>query len=258
VTSKVHLVIPDSHAHPDFNNDRADWLGHLIKDIKPDVVINIGDGADMASLSSYDKGKASFHGKNYGKDIESHLDFQERMWAPFKKSKRKQPHKIFLEGNHEHRIKKAIDISPELEGTRFGISFNDLDLSKYYNEVVEYDGNTPGIIKVDGINYAHYFVSGVMGRPVGGEHQAYTLLTKKFESCTMGHTHTFDYKVRTMPNGRKIFGVVCGVYQDYRSGWAGTVNELWDRGVLIKRNVQDGMYDHEWISIDRLKKEYSK
>ena len=32
---KVHLVVPDSHAHPDYNNDRADWLGQLIADLKP-------------------------------------------------------------------------------------------------------------------------------------------------------------------------------------------------------------------------------
>jgi predicted MPP superfamily phosphohydrolase len=40
---KTHLIIPDPHAHPDFNNDRAVWLGELIKDLKPDVVVNLGD-----------------------------------------------------------------------------------------------------------------------------------------------------------------------------------------------------------------------
>jgi hypothetical protein len=71
---KTHLVVPDQHAAPGFHNDRADWLGQLIKDIKPDVLINIGDAADMSSLSSYDKGKAQFHGRNYEKDINAHLD----------------------------------------------------------------------------------------------------------------------------------------------------------------------------------------
>ena len=47
---KVHLCTPDVHAHPDFNNDRADWLGKLILDLKPDVVVNIGDAADPTSL----------------------------------------------------------------------------------------------------------------------------------------------------------------------------------------------------------------
>jgi hypothetical protein len=59
----THLVIPDQHAHPDFHNKRADWLGQLIKELRPDVVINIGDAADMPSLSSYDKGTKGFQGR---------------------------------------------------------------------------------------------------------------------------------------------------------------------------------------------------
>ena len=47
--TKVHLVIPDPHAHPDHNNNRADWLGQLILDLKPDVVVNLGDVAGRQS-----------------------------------------------------------------------------------------------------------------------------------------------------------------------------------------------------------------
>jgi hypothetical protein len=177
--SKVHLVLPDPHAHPDYNNDRADWVGQLIKDIKPDVVINMGDAADLPSLSSFDKGKASFHGRNYEKDINSHLDFQDRMWAPMKKSKKKQPLRVVLEGNHEHRIKRVLESDPHLEGGKFGVSFKDLAFDDYYHEVVEYQGQTPGIYTCDGIDYAHYFISGVMGRPVGGEHHAASLINPK-------------------------------------------------------------------------------
>lgn len=252
----THLIIPDQHAHPDYNNDRADWVGQLIKDIKPDLVVNIGDAADMESLSSYDKGKASFHGRNYEKDIESHLEFQERMWAPIKRSKKKQPYKVVLEGNHEHRIKRALEYSPELEGDRFGVSFKDLDFDSYYHEVIEYKGQTPGVYTHDGISYAHYFISGVMGRAIGGEHHAYSLIAKNFTSCTCGHSHTADWAVRTDTGGKKIMGLVAGVYQDYNSGWAGHVNDLWWRGVVVKRNVEDGCYDPEWVSIERLRKEY--
>lgn len=249
----THLVIPDSHAHPDHNNDRADWLGKLILDIKPDVVINLGDMWDMASMSGYDKGKKSFHGKSYKKDIDAGLDFDERLWAPLRKAKKKRPRRVFLEGNHEFRLKKLLDLQPELEGT---VGFNDLDLGYNYDDIVEYTGNTPGTIKIDGIHYAHYFVSGVMGKPAGGEHPAYSLITKQFTSCTCGHIHTTDYSIRTEVDGKRIHGLVAGVYQDYESSWAGEVNKLWWRGVIIKRNVDNGAYDPEWISIEALKKTY--
>lgn len=256
MSGKTHLIIPDQHAHPDYHNDRADWLGRFIKDIKPDVVINIGDAADMPSLSAYDKGTKAFIGRNYEKDIESHLEFQDRLWKPIKKSKKKQPRRIILEGNHEHRIKKAINLQPELEGKAFGVSFNDLDLESYYQDVVEYEGGTPGVITVDGCSYAHYFISGVMGRPIGGEHHAYSLITKQLSSCTCGHSHLADWSVRTHISGKKIMGLVCGVYQDYDSSWAGKTNDLWWRGVVVKRNVEDGVYDPEFVSLDKLRKEY--
>jgi len=249
----VHLCIPDPHAHPNHDNSRADLLGKLIADLKPDVVINLGDNADMPSLASYDKGKRGYHGRTYAADINAHLDFQERMWRPIKKLKKKMPRSVFLEGNHENRIERALDASPELEGS---ISFNDLQLRDYYDDIIRYRGQTPGTIAIDGVHYAHYFVSGVMGRSISGEHPAYSLLTKEFVSCTQGHIHVMDFAERTSVDGRKIFGLVAGVYQDYDSEWAGEVNKLWWRGVVIKRNVQNGMYDPEFISLENLKRIY--
>lgn len=250
---QTHLVIPDQHAHPDFGNERADWLGQLILDLRPDVLINMGDAGDFSSLSSYDRGKRSFHGKSYRRDLDAHLDFQERMWAPIRKAKKKRPYSIFLEGNHEERIERALDLSPELVGT---VGFKDLELDRHYNEVVRYDGNIPGIVTVDGISYAHFFISGNLGRPIGGEHIAYSLLAKKHVSCTQGHSHTFDFSTRTDVHGRRINGLVCGVFQDYRTGWAGPQNDLWWRGVVIKRNVHEGHYDLETVSVDTLRKAY--
>lgn len=249
----IHLVLPDSHANPDYNNDRADWVGKLILDLKPDVVINIGDMFDMSSMSGYDKGKKSFQGRAYKKDLDSGREFDERLWEPLKKAKKKRPFRVFLEGNHENRLKKLLDIQPELEGT---VSFKDFDLNRNYDTVVEYEGSTPGVINVDGIHYAHYFISGVMGRPIGGEHPAYMLVTKLGSSSTCGHVHTTDFCVRNDIGGGRRMGLVAGVYQDYDAQWAGRANELWWRGVIIKRNVSDGTYDPQWVSINALKREY--
>lgn len=253
--SNVHLIIPDQHAHPDYNNDRADWIGKLILDIKPDVVVNLGDGFDMASLSTYDKGKRAFAGRSYQKDIESGLDFQDRMWFPLKRAKKKWPRSIYLEGNHEHRIERALDLSPELQGT---IGFGDYGLNDYYDEVIRYEGGTPGVINVDNVYYSHYFISGVMGRPIGGVKPAYSISVANGVSSTCGHIHTLDYSVRTIANGRKVQCLVAGVAQDYNSPWAGHINDLWWRGVVIKRGVDNGQYDPEFVSLTRLKELYGE
>lgn len=249
----THLILPDSHSHPEHSNERADWVGKLMVDLKPDVFVNIGDQWDLSSLSGYDKGKASFYGRAYRKDLESGLEFSERLWAPIRRAKKKQPLSIYIEGNHEERQRRLLEYHPELEGT---VSFKDFQLDQYYDEIVRYKGQTPGTIEIDGITYAHYFITGISGRGVSGEHAAYTLLTKNFKSCTQGHSHTFDYCVRTDGAGRRIHGLVCGVYQDYDSDWAGEMNKLWSRGVVIKRAVHNGDYDLEWVSLERLKKEY--
>lgn len=250
---RTHLIVPDSHAHPDHNNDRADWLGRLIADVKPDVLVHIGDSADMSSLSSYDKGKRQFQGRSYRKDIDAHLDFQCRMFAPIRKLKRRLPYSVFCEGNHEHRIERAIDLSPELEGT---IGFKDLALEEYYDEIVRYSGQTPGIKEIDGVTYGHYFVGGIAGRPLGGIHAGYAIATKKFSSATCGHSHLFDTSWHVDLTGRPIIGTVVGCYQDYDNDWAGEVAQLWNRGVVIKRHVENGGYDLQYIRLETLRKEY--
>lgn len=251
--SKTHLFVTDIHAHPQHNNKRAEWLGELVNDVKPDVVVVGGDVWDMPSLSSYDKGRKSFQGRTYSADVDAGLDWTDRFFSTVRKAKKKQPRYVYLEGNHEHRIPRAIDIQPELEGT---IGIDDLQLERYYDDIVPYTGGTPGVIEIDGISYAHYFVSGVMGRPISGEHPAYSLISKQYGSCSAGHLHTADYAIRTGAAGNKLHGLLGGCFFDYSSDFAGESNRLYWRGVTIKRGVDKGQYDPEFISLQRLKKVY--
>lgn len=247
---QVHLIIPDSHSHPDYKNDRYEWLGKLIVDLKPDVVIDIGDWFDLASLNPYDKGaKKAYQALSYRKDINAGLDAQEKMFAPIKKAKRKKPRFVRCLGNHEARITKALETDPILIGT---ISLTDLQSKEYGWEEYPFLEH----VEIDGVTYSHYFISGIMGRAIGGEHHAASLVTKQLKSCTQGHSHLFDYSIRTSVDGTRIHGCVVGVYQDYWADWAGPSNRLWNPGVVVKREVENGSYDIEWISLARIKKEY--
>lgn len=247
--SKVHLIVPDSHAHPDFHNRRYSWLGHLIADVKPDVVVDIGDWFDMASLSSYDRGKKSFEGRRYSRDISTGVEAQDRMLRIIRRQKKRLPRFVRTLGNHEHRITRAVEADSILEGT---IGLGDLQSREFGWEEVPF--LVP--ISIDGIAYQHYFTSGVAGRPISGEHPGYSLLTKRFGSSTQGHSHTFDYCVRSATGGLKLHGCSVGVYQDYRSDWAGPANEIWNPGVVVKRGVENGQYDIEHISLKRIKEAY--
>jgi len=249
--SKTHLVIPDSHAHPQYNNNRYDLLGKLVAELKPDVIVDVGDWWDMPSLCTYDKGKRGFENNRYHKDIAAGVEAQDRLLNPLRKLKRKTPRKIRCLGNHEHRINRVLDLDPILDGT---ISTRDFQSKEYGFEEYPF----LEIVEVDGIQYSHYFASGVMGRPIGGVNLGASILSKQFQSATQGHTHMFDHAVRVRGDGRRVHGLSCGVFQDYVPDFAKASARYWSSGVVIKRGVSNGDYDIEWVSMRRLKEIYGR
>lgn len=238
--------MPDSHAHPDYTNDRFSWFGELASDLRPDVIVDIGDLADMPSLCTYDKGTRGFEGRRYNKDIAVAIDAQERINAPIKRQKKRVPRRVRTLGNHEHRINKAVEKDAVLDGV---ISTDDLQGKEHGWEVYPF----LDVVEIGGVHFSHYFTTGVMGRPVGSARQ---MVMQQGSSCVMGHAHTFDYHVLGAVDGKHRHGLICGVYQDFDSPYAGPANKLWRRGAAMLRNVQDGNYDLEWISLERLKKAY--
>src|SRR5574343_1440588 len=131
------LVIPDCQVKDGVPLEHLDWAGKAIVDYKPDVVVNIGDFADMPSLSTHDKvGSKYFEGKRYTKDVEVVKEAMKVLLKPLKdeqmrlkrnKEKIYKPRLVFTLGNHENRINRAINNNPMLEGL---ISVKDLGYEK--------------------------------------------------------------------------------------------------------------------------------
>ena len=254
MSGKIHIVFSDRHCKPGSDQRVSDWIGKLILDVKPDVVVDNGDGFDFESLCSYDRGTRAFQGRSYGADIATGVEGFDRIWSPIRKAKRKMPRRVFTWGNHEQRLMKALNLSPELEGA---ISPLDLQAEHYYNDIVPYEGSTPGVIEIDGIYYAHYLVSGVKGLPIGGEQPAYSLIAKQGASCTVGHSHLLDFSRRVGVDGRTRLGLVTGTASLGLPSFAGLSSRLWWQGVVIKYNVQDGNYNPRFVSLSELEKEYA-
>ena len=80
--SRVHLVIPDVQVKPGQDNTFLKIIGEYIVHKKPDVVVCLGDFADMPSLSSYDFGKRSFEGRRYKDDINAAHDAMAALLEP--------------------------------------------------------------------------------------------------------------------------------------------------------------------------------
>jgi hypothetical protein len=250
--SKI-LVIPDTQIRPEDDVQFLGWIGRYIVDKKPDVIVHLGDFADMASLSSYDKGKKSFEGRRYKKDIEAAQHGMLALTEPLevynlaqKKAKKKpyNPRKVMLLGNHEQRINRAIDDEPMLEGT---ISINDLPYDDW--EVIPF--LEP--IVIEGVAFCHYFTSGVMGRPVG---TAQLMLNKKHMSCFAGHQQGRNIAYGLRADGTEMTAIISGSCYTHDEPYLNPqTNNHW-RGVWILHDVRDGAFDEMPLSLSYLEKKY--
>ena len=255
--SRTTLVWSCAHSDPDVDNRRFDWLGELIYDVKPDMCIDLGDGADMRSLNTYDtKYPKQIVSQSYEADIESYNDSQERLRWKTKNAKKRKPFWVGFEGNHENRIKKAVAADPRLEGQRYGVSFSHLQTDQWFDEYHDYKNSGPALADYDGVLYGHFISGGNYGTALSGIHHAYSLLSNVGCSASVGHSHKYSYYYQGSTHPRPIIGHVVGCFKGKEESWAGQANNAWRHGVVIKRNLDGGVYDHQWVSMDQLEKEY--
>ena len=252
-----HCLIPDLQIKDGVDLSYLTHIGHYIVEKRPDVVIQIGDAADMPSLSSYDVGKKSFEGRRYKSDIESAQRGMELLWSPLnefnarqRKNKEKQynPRRVLTLGNHENRITRAVESDPKLDGT---IGLSDLKYEEYGWEV--YPFLEPVVI--DGIAYCHYFTSGIMGRAVPNARQ---LAIKKHMSCSMGHVQNWDIHREVRADGKPIIALFSGSCYLHDEDYLGPQGNTYDRGIWMKHEVADGHYHPMMVSLKFLKERYER
>jgi hypothetical protein len=202
----------------------------------------------MASLCAHSR-PAELEGARYVADCDAARDAQDRIFHEVRKHKKKLPRFCWTLGNHDIRADRYTQDYPVFKGK---IKSEDIGYKDYPWDVVPFLET----ISIDGIDYSHYFTSGIMGRPIGGTHPAWTIIKKRNNSSTCGHSHVLDYKVDKTP-GRSLMGLVVGNFIGFNMGYAGPANDMWSDGIAICDNVEDGIYDFQWISMKRIKSEYS-
>lgn len=253
--TRTHLIIPDTQAKPGAPTDHLDWIGRYLVERQPDVVVHLGDHADMPSLSSYDVGKRDFEGRRYHLDIEAAnaaFDVLNAPLAAFNAHKRAmkerqyQPQRVLLLGNHEARIDRAANDDAKLTGL---ISTDDLNYADHGWTVVPF--LKP--VEIDGVWYSHYWSNG-MGRPYGGA--ALTRLKQIGHTFVQGHQQTLDYAVRFLANGQQQFGLVSGACYLHSESYMGPQSNAHWRGVVVLHQVEDGSADPMFVSLDFLCRKY--
>lgn len=248
------LVIPDTQCKPDVPLDHLTWAGEAIVDYKPDVVVHLGDHWDFPSLSSHDKaGSKYFEGKRYLADVEAGNKGMEMLLKPIKDLQKKQrknkekvykPRLVFLMGNHCHRVERAINNNPMLEGlmTYDHLNLKDWEVSPFLHPVF-----------INGVGFNHYFPVGAMGRPASSPA---ALLSKLHMSCICGHQQGRAVAYGKRADGSSICAIIAGSYYLHDESYLDKLSNRHWRGLIVMNEVIDGRFDEMFLSIDYLEKKY--
>lgn len=248
------LVIPDAHSRP--GEKAADWdrltaAGNLAQDVKPDIVLCLGDLTDMDGLNPYKPRAAqAFDGKALRRDGQAYREALRTIRRPVISANKKHqrarhrdreynPHWLMLEGNHEERWRRI----PETE----------LLGHDYLAVVAEEEGWIwhPFLkaVEIGGVLFSHYFESGVNRKAatVG------TVLNKTHHSVVYGHTHSFGYDQRPVLGRRPLSALCAGCYKPpHRTG-----THEWS-GLTLLTDVQDGGFSIQQIPYDHVMEKYGE
>lgn len=243
--ARMHLVIPDCQVHSEVPTEHLTWVGRYIAAKRPDVIVCIGDFADMPSLCSYDKGKKASEGRRYVDDIEAARSAMERLVSEWRDIPDYNPRMVLTLGNHEDRITRAIEDYAVME---YAIGLHDLAYESFGWEVHPF----LEVVEIDGIEYSHFFTSGSMGRPVTS---AAALLRARQKSAIMGHTTHTDVAFHPRTQHIAIFSGTCYLHDEDYLGFQGNVQR---RQIIALHEVDNGRFDPLFVSLGYLKRRYGE
>jgi hypothetical protein len=243
-----HLILPDAQVQKDVPTSHLEAAANFAVEERIERLVNLGDFWDMPSLSSYADQKSA-EGKRVMVDIEAGNSAMQRQMNIIVKGRKRykswMPTLDYLRGNHEQRIERAIGFNPKLDGL---IGYHLLNTGGWrVHDFLK-------ILVLDGLHYSHYFANPMTGKPYGGS--AGDLLGKLGYSYVMGHRQVLEHARKDLTNGKVIQGLIAGAFYQHDEGYKGYQGNNHFRGICVLHDVEDGNYDLEIISMDRLLREY--
>jgi len=240
--------IPDCQVKPGVPLGHLEWCGKYLAAKRPDVILCGGDFSDLPSLGTHDSpGSRKVEGRRYKKDIDVTHRAMEMFLNPIAKVSGWNPILLFLYGNHEDRIERAINRDPKLEGF---MSVDDLGYTRYGWTTFPF--LQP--IAINDVAFCHYFPSGIMGRPIT---TAKAILTKLHMSAFAFHQQGRDIAYSKRADGKDLTAIISGsFYQHHEDYLSPFTNQHW-RGMYVLHEVKDGNFDEMAVSINYLKRKFA-
>jgi hypothetical protein len=237
------LVIFDTQVKPGVPLQHLEWIGKYISDKRPDFIVQIGDFADMEALSKYDVGTIRGENKRLKRDLDTARKAMDMLTAPFRDLPDYKPEMHLTMGNHEDRLDRFANEHPYLEEV---VGTHMLNYEEWGWKVHPF----LKVVTIDGCDFAHFFISGAMGRPVSS---AVAMRNKRVRSSIMGHVQAMDVAFDSINHQWFIFGGLSCLHDEKYLGAQGNDHR---RQILVMHEVEEGRFDPMFVSLRFLEKSY--
>lgn len=172
-----------------------------------------------------------------------------------KRPRRKQyrPRLVLTKGNHDEYLARIWKDAPHLRGLvneddPYGFKADGWEVYPFLKPVV-----------IDGIKYMHFAPRGPRGtvtQTFRGAPNARAMVQREMMSVTAGHQPGLDTYIHQL-DGKTVRGLICGSFYRHALPHLSPQGEDTWRGLIVKHEVHDGMYDIMEVSIDYLERKYS-
>ena len=219
-------------------------IAELIEYLLPDVIVDIGDFADMPSCSSWDADKAAFGQESIAADINAanvaRAILNKHIAAGMKRNKRWTPELVSITGNHENRLNKLLS---HAQYARFRDGIPAFDLEGW--ESVPF----LQVKWIDGLGFIHYLPYGRMAKAASNARTMHRHSGRR--SVVAGHSHEFDLYTETDSFGKQTGAVQVGCSFLHEEEYNPLSHRYW-RGVTHLVDVKDGSFGVDQWSFDRI------
>ena len=200
---KTCVFFADRHL---IHDEQPHWSWTLFKeflrDFKPDILVDGGDHLDLPYISSFNKDKLLLlEGKRLKKDF----DLLNEELAELKGLTGERF--LFLQGNHEERLERAVQKQPLLEG------MVDLEANADFESLgIEYYPLNKQPVKIGKLHFMHGTRT--------GKYSANQHLMQYMGNVVFGHVHRFQSHYHGIPlrndeMGANAVGCLCGKWPEW-------------------------------------------
>lgn len=249
-SSKIRVVcIGDAHDSPHIpDKSRFEIIGHYINEVKPDIVVQIGDFATLDSLNGH-IGNETYAGKSKPSFMADMVSFNEALDA----MQIDGVERHCTLGNHERRLYLFEDRAPEAYGMmqcemqkvfeRHGWTFSPYGQITYYG----------------GVGFVHAPLNR-MGKSIGGKNAENTVANELIHDLVFGHSH-IERTTRYSKIGTNNYVISCNVgcalpsghVEDYATH---CMSGGWSWGIMDMTIQHNHIQDRSWVPMSHLEERY--